>query len=66
VQPSVLDMIEGDATSWEFEILEKLAADGELRAFRHDGFWQPMDTIREKIILDGLWANGKAPWKIWS
>ena len=43
----------------------KLAKAGELNAYRHDGFWQPMDTLREKIILEGLWASGKAPWKIW-
>ena len=65
VEPSVLDLIGGDATSWEFEVLPKLAKAGELGAYRHDGYWQPMDTLREKIILEGLWASGKAPWKIW-
>ena len=65
VHPSVLDLIEGDATSWEFDTLVKLAKAGELNAYRHDGFWQPMDTLREKIILEGLWSSGKAPWKIW-
>jgi len=66
VEPSVLDMIEGDATGWEADVLTRLARAGELRAYRHDGFWHPMDTIREKIILEGLWASGKAPWKIWA
>ena len=65
VHPSVLDLIEGDSTSWEFDTLAKLAKAGELNAYRHDGFWQPMDTLREKIILEGLWAGGKAPWKVW-
>jgi glucose-1-phosphate cytidylyltransferase len=57
--------ITGDDTSWEHEPLERLARDGELAAFRHDGFWQPMDTLRDKRSLDQLWASGKAPWKIW-
>ena len=65
VHPSVLDLIDGDATSWEFDTLVKLAKAGELNAYRHDGFWQPMDTLREKIVLEGLWSSGKAPWKIW-
>jgi glucose-1-phosphate cytidylyltransferase len=65
VEPSVLDLIAGDSTVWESEILDGLARSGELRAYRHDGFWQPMDTIREKMSLESLWASGKAPWKIW-
>ncbi len=62
---SVLELIEGDATVWEREPLEQLAAAGQLRAFRHDGFWQPMDTLRDKILLEELWASGAAPWKLW-
>ncbi len=63
LQPEVLDRIEGDATVWEREPLEGLAAEGELRAFQHDGFWQPMDTLREKRILEELWSSGQAPWQ---
>lgn len=63
--PSVLDLVSGPNTVWEAEPLEKLAASGELMAYRHSGFWQPMDTLRDKIYLDGLWTAGKAPWKIW-
>ena len=63
LQPEVLDLIEGDATVWEREPVEKLAARGELRAFQHDGFWQPMDTLREKRILEDLWNTGQAPWR---
>jgi glucose-1-phosphate cytidylyltransferase len=65
LEPEVLDRIEGDATSFEGEPLMGLARDGELQAFRHKGFWQPMDTLREKNHLEELWASGKAPWKIW-
>ena len=65
LQPSVLDRIEGDHTLWEREPLETLAADGELAAFRHDGFFKPMDTLREKRELEALWAAGDAPWKLW-
>ena len=63
LQPEVLELIEGDATVWEREPVEKLAARGELRAFQHDGFWQPMDTLREKRILEDLWNTGQAPWR---
>jgi len=66
LNPLVLERIENDFTSWEAEPLAQLASDGELFAFRHEGFWQPMDTLREKKMLNDLWANGKAPWKIWS
>lgn len=66
VHPSVIDLIDGDATVWETDMVSKLAQMGELRAYRHDGFWQPMDTLREKMILENLWASGKAPWKIWT
>jgi glucose-1-phosphate cytidylyltransferase len=60
---SVIDRIEGDATVWEAAPLEGLAADGELMAFRHDGFWAAMDTLRDKNILESLWASGEAPWR---
>ena len=63
MSPSVLGLIAGDQTSWECEPLAQLAAKGELMAFEHTGFWQPMDTLREKNLLQELWANGKAPWK---
>ncbi|MBA4159434.1 MAG: glucose-1-phosphate cytidylyltransferase, partial [Gemmatimonadetes bacterium] len=65
LQPEVLDYIEGDETLFEKDPLERLAADSELMAYRHDGFWQPMDTLREKHLLEELWASGEAPWKIW-
>jgi glucose-1-phosphate cytidylyltransferase len=61
----VLEYIDGDATVLEREPLERLAADGQLAAFKHHGFWQPMDTLREKRLLEGLWNGGQAPWKIW-
>jgi len=64
-QPSVIDRIADDATIWEQEPLKTLASDGQLSAFRHDGFWQPMDTLREKTQLEELWSSGRAPWKIW-
>ena len=64
LKPSVLDLIEGDETIFEKGPLEALAADGELMAFRHDGFWQPMDTLRDKDHLEEVWAAG-APWKSW-
>lgn len=64
VDPSVLDLIEGDTTVWEQGPLEQLAACGELGAFRHDAFWQPMDTLRDKLMLEELWRTG-APWKCW-
>ena len=60
-----LDYIDGDQTSWEAEPLEGLARDSELAAFIHKGFWQPMDTLREKNLLEDLWESGKAPWKNW-
>lgn len=64
-EPDVLDYIEDDQTILEREPLEKLAAQGQLMAFHHEGFWQPMDTLREKSLLESLWAEGKAPWKVW-
>lgn len=63
---SVLDLIDADETSWEGAPLQTLAADGQLAAFEHDGFWQPMDTLRERNQLEDLWNSGKAPWKVWS
>jgi glucose-1-phosphate cytidylyltransferase len=66
LEPSVLDLIAGDTTSWETEPLESLAIDGQLMAFHHHGFWQPMDTLRDKNALDDLWRAGAAPWKLWS
>jgi len=61
----VIDYIENDDTSWEREPLERLAAEGRLQAYPHTGFWQPMDTVREKNILNELWGSGTAPWKNW-
>lgn len=61
----VLEYLDGDDTIWERAPLERLAQDSQLMAFRHEGFWQPMDTIREKTLLEELWASGKAPWKVW-
>ncbi len=65
LSPKCLDLIEGDDTSWEGKPLTSLAADGQLVAFEHMGFWQPMDTLRDKIQLEELWDSGKAPWKVW-
>jgi len=65
LSPKVIDYIDGDATSWELEPLEALASDHELLAYEHDGFWQPMDTLREKNILQDLWDTNMAPWKVW-
>ena len=65
LSPKVLDRIEGNTTIWEHEPLTGLAADGELMAFEHHGFWQPMDTLRDKIHLEELWASRQAPWKVW-
>jgi glucose-1-phosphate cytidylyltransferase len=65
LSPRALDRISGDDTAWEAEPLTGLAADGELVAFRHLGFWQPMDTLREKLLLEALWDSGEAPWKVW-
>jgi glucose-1-phosphate cytidylyltransferase len=64
-EPGVLDYIADEQTSLEREPLERLAADHQLMAFRHSGFWQPMDTLREKQLLESLWESGKAPWKNW-
>ena len=66
LEPGVMDYIDGDSTTWEKEPMERLAARGELTAFRHDGFWQPMDSLRDKHVLEDLWQIGNAPWKIWA
>ena len=65
LRPAALDYIEGDDTGWEHEPLEQLAREGELSAYQHRGFWQPMDTLRDKNRLEELWAGGSAPWKVW-
>lgn len=65
LKPEVLNFIEGDQSSWEGDPLSRLANDGQLAAFKHEGFWQPMDTLREKNLLNDLWNSGKAPWRIW-
>lgn len=66
LSPNVLDYIEDDKTIWERAPLERLALEGNLAAFTHHGFWQPMDTLRDKMHLEDLWQSGKAPWKVWS
>jgi glucose-1-phosphate cytidylyltransferase len=65
LEPGVIDYIADDSTVWEKEPMENLAAKGQLNAYRHHGFWQPMDTLRDKHVLDDLWESGRAPWKIW-
>jgi glucose-1-phosphate cytidylyltransferase len=65
LSPKVIDLIDGDQIIWEHEPLEKLAETGQLKAFPHEGFWQCMDTLRDKNLLEELWSSGKAPWKVW-
>jgi glucose-1-phosphate cytidylyltransferase len=65
LEPRCLDYIESDDTIWERGPLEALARDGQLMAYRHEGFFQPMDTLREKSQLEQLWQRGEAPWKLW-
>ncbi len=65
LEPGVLDYIDTDSSVWEQEPMNRLAADGQLAAYRHTGFWQPMDTLREKRLLEDLWRTKRAPWKIW-
>lgn len=65
LQPSVLDLVDDDAMSWETKPLERLARGNELRAYRHQGFWHPMDTLRDKHHLESMWHDGTAPWKLW-
>jgi len=66
LNPKVLNRIAGDQTAWESEPLVSLARDGQLAAYQHDGFWRPMDTLRDKNQLEELWTTGRAPWKVWS
>ena len=65
LSPSVIELIDGDESIWERSPLEKLASQGQLRAFKHHGFWHPMDTLRDKNHLEELWRTGQAPWKVW-
>lgn len=65
LEPEVIDFIRDDQTVWEQEPMEKLAHKGQLSAYKHTGFWQPMDTLRDKMFLEELWAKGQAPWKVW-
>jgi glucose-1-phosphate cytidylyltransferase len=65
LQPQALGYIDGDASSWEGDAIRKIAEAGQLLAFEHSGFWQPMDTLRDKLHLEELWASGRAPWKVW-
>ncbi|MBU0620415.1 MAG: glucose-1-phosphate cytidylyltransferase [Gammaproteobacteria bacterium] len=65
VSPKALEYIEGDTTLWEQTPLKRLASEGQLSAYLHHGFWQPMDTLRDKMHLEELWQSGKAPWKVW-
>ena len=65
LSPAVLDRIEGDHTVWELGPLESLAREKQLAAYAHEGFWQPMDTLRDKTHLEALWSSGRAPWKVW-
>jgi len=65
LEPEVFDLIKDDRTTWEKKPMEKLAELGQIEAFIHDGFWKPMDTLRDKIQLEEMWINNKAPWKIW-
>jgi glucose-1-phosphate cytidylyltransferase len=65
LEPGVFDYIDGDETQWEKEPLERLAKDGQLMAYKHNSFWQCMDTLRDKKLLEGLWTSGKAPWMTW-
>ena len=68
LEPAALDYIDGDDTVWEREPLEGLARDGQLEAsaYRHSGYWHPMDTLRDRMVLEELWASGAAPWKVWT
>jgi glucose-1-phosphate cytidylyltransferase len=65
LKPEVINYITDDNTTWEREPLERLAQEGNLAAYQHHGFWQPMDTLRDKVLLEELWQSGKAPWKVW-
>jgi glucose-1-phosphate cytidylyltransferase len=65
LSPKVIDYIKDDTTTWEQGPLQRLAHEGQLKAFKHNSFWQPMDTLREKNLLEQLWKEGRAPWKVW-
>ena len=65
LSPKVLNRISGDNCIWEQEPLKSLALDGNLMSYKHEGFWQPMDTLRDKVFLQDCWDSGKAPWVIW-
>jgi len=65
LSPDVIDYVDGDATNWEREPVERLAREGQLSAYLHHGFWQPMDTLRDKDTLEAMWSSGRAPWKRW-
>ena len=65
LEPAVFDLIQADSTVWEREPLEQLARSAQLSAFKHTGFWHPMDTLRDKLHLEALWASGRAPWRVW-
>lgn len=65
LEPQIFDYLDGDDTIWERTPLERLASEGQLASYRHEGFWQPMDTLREQMMLESLWQSMKAPWKVW-
>jgi glucose-1-phosphate cytidylyltransferase len=65
LDPGVFDYIEGDDTTWEQQPMQRIAADGRLCAYKHDGFWQSMDTLRDRMVLEELWAGGNPPWALW-
>ena len=66
LEPKIFDYIDGDQTVWELEPMQRLAREKQLSAFRHPGFWRPMDTLRDKIVLEEMWARNEAPWKVWN
>ncbi len=66
LEPKVIDYIPSDSEPWEKSPMRDLAREGQMAAYRHDGFWQPMDTLRDKMVLEELWKSGKAPWKVWA
>jgi glucose-1-phosphate cytidylyltransferase len=65
LNPKALDFIEGDASRWEGEPMQRLAREEQLSAFVHTGFWHPMDTLRDRVHLEELWSSGRPPWKVW-
>ena len=66
VEPQALDYVAGDSTVWEQEPMQNMAKDGRLAAYRHTGFWHPMDTLRDKMVLEQMWESGNPPWKVWT